>query len=98
MFIVLLKFSKNKDQVQDHLQDHVAWITKGFDDGVFHLAGNLNPMEGGGIIAHGVSREELEARIAEDPFVVNDVVTADYIEINASRTSEAFTSFLEPGS
>ncbi len=95
MFIILLKFSKNKVDAQDHMSDHVAWLTKGFEDGIFHLAGNLSPMEGGGIIAHGITREELEELVNDDPFVKHDVVEAEYIEISASRVSDQFSNFMD---
>ena len=77
------------------MQDHVAWINRGFDKGFFHLVGNLNPKEGGGIIAHGVTREALEELVNEDPFVKHDVVKVEYIEIHASRVSDQFLHFLD---
>ena len=53
MFIVLLKFSTNREQSGDYLDGHKAWLKQGFDDGVFLLAGSLQPGLGGGILARG---------------------------------------------
>lgn len=86
MFIVLLKFSKNKGKVGQFMEGHKKWIKDGFDDGIFMLAGSLQPGLGGGIIAYGVSRDALEKRITQDPFVKENIVKAEVIEIEASVT------------
>jgi len=88
MLIALLKFSAQKAHAADHMDGHKKWIKQGFDDGVFLLAGSLQPGLGGGIMAHGISREGFEARLTEDPFVKADVVTTEVLEIDASMTDE----------
>lgn len=84
MFIVLLKFSDNKAAASAHMDGHKAWLKRGFDDGVFLVAGSLKPQGGGGIMAHGISRDELAARVNDDPFVAHDIVTPEIIEIEPS--------------
>lgn len=88
MFVVLLKFSNNRSQAGQFMEGHNAWLKRGFDDGVFLLTGSIQPKLGGGILAHGASRPELEARVDDDPFVVNDVVSAEILEITPGRTDE----------
>ena len=88
MFVVLLKFSNNKDQAGRFMEGHKAWLTRGFADGVFLVAGTLDSGAGGGILAHGATRAEIEARVGEDPFVAGDVVTAEIHEIAASRADD----------
>lgn len=88
MFVVLLKFSTNKANAKEHMGGHNAWIKQGFDDGVFLLVGSIEPSQGGSIIAHNVSREELEARVDNDPFVSANIVTAEIIEISPKKTDE----------
>ena len=85
MFVVFLKFSENKDQAGQHMDGHNAWLRQGFDDGVFALAGGLQPSAGGAILAYGVSAEDLQARIDEDPFVAENVVTAEINEISPAK-------------
>lgn len=41
MFIVLLKFSDNKDQASQFMEGHNEWIKHGFNDGVFLMVGTL---------------------------------------------------------
>ena len=93
MFIVLLKFSDNNDKVSQFMEGHKEWLQRGFDDGVFLLAGSLQPNLGGGIVAHNTSLSELQSRVNTDPFVAENVVKAEVLEINPSR-ADARLSFL----
>lgn len=88
MFIVQLKFSDKRDQAGRFMDGHKAWLKRGFDDGVFLLAGSLQPNLGGGIVAHGTSRADLESRVNDDPFVVENVVTAEIVEMTPSRADD----------
>ena len=88
MFIVLLRFSDNKAQAGQFMEGHNAWIKRGFDDGVFLLAGGLQPSAGGGIVANGTTLEALSARVNEDPFVAENVVTAQILEITPAKADQ----------
>ncbi|MPZ40512.1 MAG: hypothetical protein GEU95_21170 [Rhizobiales bacterium] len=94
MFIVLLKFSNNKGQAGQFVEDHKNWIKRGFDDGVFLLVGNLQPNLGGGIVAHNTSLADLQSRVNVDPFVAQNVVSAEILEITPSRADERLKSIL----
>ena len=85
MFIVLLKFSTNKDQASQFMDGHRDWLKRGFDDGVFMLAGTLQPKLGGGILAHNTTLSDLQNRVNDDPFVAQDIVGAEIIEMEPSK-------------
>lgn len=87
MFIVTLKFA-DKTKAPQFMDGHNAWIKRGFDDGIFLLVGGLQPNGGGAILAHNASRADVEARVKDDPFVVEGVVTADILEVAPGRTDE----------
>lgn len=93
MFVVLLKFSSNKGQAGQFMEAHRQWIQRGFDDGVFLLAGNLQPSLGGAILVQNTSRSRLVARVNEDPFIAQNIVSAEIIEIAPSR-ADARLEFL----
>lgn len=95
MFIVLLKFSSNKGQASQFMEGHKEWIERGFDDGVFLLAGSLQPGLGGGIVAHNTSLPDLQSRVNDDPFVAENVVSAEILEIAPSRTDERLEFLLD---
>jgi uncharacterized protein YciI len=88
MFVILLRFSANKSEAPRLMDGHNAWLRKGFDDGAFVLAGSLKPEGGGAILAHGMARDELMARLKQDPFVAEDVVRVELHEIATGRTDE----------
>ncbi len=85
MFIVLLKFSDNREEAGRFMDGHVDWVKRGFEDGVFLLAGSLQPGLGGGILAHETSRAELASRVEADPFVAEKVVEAEILELDPSN-------------
>ena len=88
MFVVLLKFSGNKGRAGQFMEGHKEWLKRGFDEGVFLLAGSLQPNSGGGILAHNTSLPDLQSRVKADPFVEKDVVRAEILEIAPSRADE----------
>jgi hypothetical protein len=42
----------------------------------------------GVVLAHNISRAELETRVPEDHFVVENVVSADILEVTPGRTDD----------
>ncbi|MCZ0997414.1 hypothetical protein O1M63_03610 [Streptomyces mirabilis] len=86
MHVALLRFSANKAAAAEHMAGHQDWIRRGVEDGVFLLVGSIQPGQGGAVLATGITREDLQARVAEDPFVVHDVVAAEVIEIAPNLT------------
>lgn len=95
MFVVLLKFSDNKGNAGQFMDGHKAWIQRGFDDGVFLLVGSLQPNAGGGIVAHNTSLPDLQSRVNDDPFVAENVVSAEILELTASRADERLSFLLD---
>lgn len=95
VFIALLRFSTNRQLAPQFMEGHKLWLKQGFDDGVFLLAGSLEPSLGGAIMTSGISRPEIERRIQKDPFVMEDIVSAEIIEIDPGRADERL-NFLLP--
>ena len=94
MFIVLLKFSDNKGQAGQFMDGHNQWIKRGFDDGVFLLVGSLQPNLGGGIVVHNTSLTDLQNRVNDDPFVSENVVSAEIMEISPAKADERLSFLL----
>ena len=96
MFIVQLKFADNRHQAGQWMDGHKAWIKRGFDDGVFLLAGSLEPDLGGAILAHNTSRTGLQTRLEADPFVAERVVRAEIIEIDPAMADDRLGFLIDP--
>jgi uncharacterized protein YciI len=95
MFIVQLKFSANKSQAGQFMEGHNEWIKHGFEDDVFLLVGSLQPNLGGGVIAHNTTLAELQARVNEYPFVAENIVNAEIIELTPAKVDERLNFLLE---
>jgi len=94
MFIVLLKFSRNRDQAGQFMDGHNEWIRRGFGDDVLLMAGSLKPGPGGAVLAHNTTLAELEKRVAADPFVAEKVVTAEIVEIEPAKVDDRLAFLL----
>lgn len=70
------------------MDGHNQWIKRGFEDGVFLLVGSLQPGLGGSVIAYNTSASELQTRVNEDPFVVENIVQAEILEIDPKKADQ----------
>lgn len=95
MFIIFLRFSENKANAANVMDEHNAWLKQGFADGVFLLAGSLQANQGGGIVAHNTTQSDLQERLKKDPFVENNVVKAEITQISPAVCDERL-NFLMP--
>ncbi|GGZ30043.1 YciI family protein [Streptomyces poonensis] len=86
MFVVLLRFGANRSQAPDYMAGHQEWIQQGMSDGVFLLVGGVQPGQGGAVLAHDTTLDDLRQRVAADPFVAHEVVSAEIIEIAPNLT------------
>ncbi|WP_201778324.1 YciI family protein [Thalassomonas viridans] len=76
------------------MQGHKSWIKQGLDDGVFLLVGSLQPNKGGAVLAHNIELADLENRVKNDPFVAENVVTAEIMEISPHQGDERLNFLL----
>jgi len=77
------------------MSGHNQWLKKGFDDGVFMLAGSLKSNLGGSIITTNSSLSELEKRVNEDPFVAHNIVSVEIHEIEPKKTDPRLQFLLD---
>jgi len=95
MFVVLLKFSDNKGRAAEFMQGHNDWIKRGIDDGKFILVGSIKPGLGGAVFAVDSSLDDLQARVNADPFVVENVVRAEILEIAPGKYDQRLAFLAE---
>jgi uncharacterized protein YciI len=80
MFLLLGRYLKPVDEVEVHLDAHRGWIREQAEAGIFIAAGREVPLQGGLIVATGVTRDELDAIIANDPYFTEKVAEYDVRE------------------
>ena len=95
MFIVLLTFADNKARAPELMAAHNAWLKQGFDDGVFLMAGSLQPKQGGAVWAYNINQAALEQRVNNDPFVAEGVVSATILEISPAKTDSRLAFLMD---
>ena len=89
LLIAFLRFGPNKAAAPQHMEGHKAWLSAGLAEGAFLASGSIIPGEGqgggGAVLAHGLTREGFEAKLAEDPFVAHGVVEVEVQALDISR-------------
>ncbi len=88
MFIIELIYKVDLAKIDAHMAAHVKFLKKHYAAGMFVVSGRKIPREGGIIVATGESREQIEAIVADDPFVARGLAEARVIEFRASQRAE----------
>ncbi|MCW6537567.1 YciI family protein [Sphingomonas lycopersici] len=86
--LILLNYERPLEEVDAQMAAHVAFLERGFTEGVFLLAGRKEPRTGGVILCRGVA-EDIEALAQTDPFVTSGVATVEVVEFKAGFAVDA---------
>jgi uncharacterized protein YciI len=92
MFFVELIYKAPLTEIDRNMGDHVKFLKKYYAAGNFVVSGRKIPRDGGIILAAAKSREEIEAIIAEDPFVSRGLAAFRIIEFRASQRADDIDS------
>lgn len=95
MFIVSVTYQQPLEVVDQHLPDHLAFLDRYFAAGTFIASGRKVPRTGGIILATGVTREQLDAILLEDPFNQHKVARYEVTEFEPNRTGPEYAWFLK---
>jgi uncharacterized protein YciI len=88
MFIVSLTYRRSLEEVDCHLDAHVAYLKQEYANGNFIASGRKVPRTGGVILCTIKTRDELDAILAKDPFHTAGIVDYDIIEFIPSMVAE----------
>ena len=80
MLILSLTYKVPLEKADEHMDAHMAWVKKGYDDGHFLASGRKVPRTGGVILARG-ERPDMERFCAADPFVVHGIADCEISEV-----------------
>ena len=94
MFIVSVRYKQPLEMVEHHLPAHIAFLDRYFAKNVFIASGRKVPRTGGVILAHDVTRQELEEIISRDPFKSNNVADYEVTEFVPNRTAPEYARLL----
>jgi uncharacterized protein YciI len=85
MFILLLHYVQPLTAIEAHLEGHRHFLDRHYAAGHFLASGPQVPRTGGVILAKGLSREELDGVLAEDPFYRERLATYQVIEFSPTK-------------
>jgi uncharacterized protein YciI len=95
VFVLLISYTKPREEVDALLSDHFAWLEEHHGAGRFLVSGPRDPQTGGVILARGDDREAVEALAASDPFVRGGVARCEVIEFRASQTAPGVATYVD---
>lgn len=87
MFVVTLSYLVDIERIDAAMAAHRQWLDGQYEDGVFLASGAKVPREGGVILAAGLERSELEARLARDPFRERGLAEYSIVEFVARKVA-----------
>lgn len=96
MFVVLLHYVQPIEAVERLLEEHRAFLDRHFAARRFIASGAQVPRVGGVILARGMSRQQLDAVLAEDPFLRERVADYQVLEFNPTKVACGVESVLVP--
>lgn len=95
MFIVNLTYVKPLPEVERHLQDHIRYLDRYYEKGLFLCSGRKNPRTGGVILCNAKDMGELREIIKEDPFHINSIADYEVTEFCPTKYAEGFDRFVK---
>lgn len=95
MFLLLSRYVKPLEEIDRVLPAHREFLDRHYKSGLFIVSGPLNPRTGGVILTADVPREQIDAVLAEDPFVTERISEYDIIEFNATKRAEWFPAAID---
>ncbi|MGC4191777.1 MAG: YciI family protein [Thermomicrobiales bacterium] len=95
MFVTTLSYLVELDRIEEALPDHVAWLDRQYADGVAVLSGRQIPRVGGVIVWRNLERTDLEARVADDPFVARHLARVSIVEFRTTKAAPGLEALLE---
>ena len=90
MFLLLSRYVKPIEEIDRVLPAHREFLDRHYKSGLFIVSGPLNPRTGGVILTTDVPREQIDAVLAEDPFLTEGISAYEIIEFNATKHAEWF--------
>lgn len=95
MFVIDLKYIVPLEKLDAHMPSHVKYLQTYYKQNVFVVSGRKVPRTGGIILAHRVSKEELNRIMQEDPFIKLNLAEFTITEFLTSQVHPGMKAFLK---
>lgn len=94
VFVVSLTYKVELSEVDQYINDHVAYLDKYYEKGTFIASGRKVPRTGGVILAHCENRDELDNILKEDPFYKAGMANYEVTEFVPTKAAQGFESMV----
>ena len=95
MFVISLTYKCQLEEVDKHLDAHVAYLKHEYSNGSFLASGRKVPRTGGVILSTVKTRNELELILERDPFFQAGIAKYEITEFIPSMVAEGFEKLKE---
>ncbi|CAG2160381.1 YciI family protein [Cupriavidus numazuensis] len=96
MFVVLLHYLQPLQVIETHLKEHRNYLDQHYAAGHFVASGPQVPRVGGVILVRGLSREQLDLVLADDPFYREQIAQYQVIEFHPNKFADGVESLFAP--
>lgn len=96
MFLLISRYCKPLEEVERWLPEHRAFLDRHYASGAFLVSGPFEPRTGGVIVTADLSRADVDALLAEDPFAREGVSEYEIREFRATKMNPILAELLKP--
>lgn len=94
LYLLVSRYTAPPERVEELVPEHRRYLERHFAAGRFVVSGRRVPWTGGVIVARGLSREELEAVVADDPFAREGVAETEVVEFEPRFAAAGFEALV----
>ncbi len=94
MFVVLVQYTKDLAEVDQHLVSHRDYLETGYQNGYLMASGPQNPRTGGVLISQLKDRKILDSFLQHDPFYLHDIASYQVVEFTPVKYHQLLSSFV----
>ena len=94
MFIVSLNYIGKLSEVDKYLEDHIDYLNRYYELGIFIASGRKVPRTGGVILAQAKDRTALEGILNDDPFIIYNLADYELTEFIPSKMVPELASLI----
>ena len=97
IYVAFLTYIRPLEEIDAHVEAHIAWLRQHYAAGTFLLSGRRVPRTGGVILTRGESLEAVEALLKTDPFQQHGLATVEIIPLQVAMAADGLKDvFLGP--
>ena len=94
LFIVILEYIVPIETIDSHRAEHLSWLNKYYQEGLFIVSGRQAPLKGGVIVAKAASKKVLQQILSEDPFAIHSLANYHIYEFTPTKYKDGLSDLL----